>query len=284
MKKNYAAAAFLTVVAIALGLWAFWIEPASLKVSEERVELNRWPKSCDGLRIAVLADLHVGSPHNGLDNLEKIVAATNDAEPDIVLLAGDFVIQGVVGGEFVSPELAAGALSKLTPSFGSFAVLGNHDWWLDPKRVETALSLNGITMLEDKSTALSINNCQFHLVGISDFWEGPHDIEQAFSQVPDGATSIAFTHNPDVFPNMPLGFSLLIAGHTHGGQVYIPVVGRPIVPSEYGSRYAAGHIEEGGHSLYVSSGVGTSILPVRFLVPPEITVLNLYQQVGERGK
>ncbi len=283
MKKLRYIVTTILVLVLALSLWAFWIEPSGLKVSEKSVELTNWPSSCNGLRIAVLADLHVGSPHNGIDNLEKIVAATNDAEPDIVLLAGDYVIQGVVGGKFVSPELAASVLAKLKPKYGVFAVLGNHDWWLNPAQVGSALSASGIRVLEDKSAKLNIENCQFHLVGISDYWEGPHDVELAFSQVPDGSTSIVFTHNPDIFPKLPFGFSLLIAGHTHGGQVYFPGIGRPIVPSDYGSRYAAGHIEEDGQHMYVSTGIGTSILPVRFLVPPEITVLSLYSKVAPDG-
>ena len=86
---------------------------------------------------------------------------------------------------------------------------------------------------------------------------------------------LAFTHNPDVFPSIPARALLTIAGHTHGGQVYLPGIGRPIVPSEFGQRYAIGHVREGGRDLFVSSGVGTSILPVRFLVPPEITLLQI---------
>ncbi len=268
---------FIVLVLIALGgaIWAFWLEPSSLRTVEKKVVLERWPKACAGLRIAVLADLHVGSPHNGIDNLQKIVDSTNRSNPDIVLLAGDFVIQGVVGGRFVSPAAAAIVLGKLNPKYGVFAVLGNHDWWLDPVQVESALSSNRITVLEDKSQQISIEDCEFYLVGISDYLEGAHNVARAFSQVPADASAIAFTHNPDLFPKLSPKFALLIAGHTHGGQVYIPGIGRPVVPSAYGSRYAEGHIEEDGKQMYVSTGIGTSILPVRFLVPPEITILNL---------
>ena len=117
--------------------------------------------------------------------------------------------------------------------------------------------------------------CRFWLVGISDFWEGPHDIEKALSRTTAQDHLLAFTHNPDVFPALPTRIALTIAGHTHGGQVYLPGLGRPIVPSQYGERYAIGHIVENGKHLYVSSGVGTSIIPVRFLVPPEVTILEV---------
>jgi predicted MPP superfamily phosphohydrolase len=116
------------------------------------------------------------------------------------------------------------------------------------------------------------------LAGVSDLWEGKHDVQAALQEVPESAPVIVFTHNPDVFPDIPRRVSLTIAGHTHGGQVYIPGVGRPVVPSRYGQRFAIGHIEEDERHLIVSSGLGTSILPVRFLVPPEISILRVSQR------
>ena len=154
-------------------------------------------------------------------------------------------------------------------------MLGNHDWWLDPKRVQSALEAVKIPVLEDRSVKIIYGECEFSLVGVSDFWEGPHDVEKALRSVPEKRASLLFTHNPDVFPGVPDQVSLTIAGHTHGGQVYIPGIGRPIVPSMYDERFAVGHVIEFGRHLFVSSGIGTSILPVRFLVPPEITLLVL---------
>jgi predicted MPP superfamily phosphohydrolase len=86
---------------------------------------------------------------------------------------------------------------------------------------------------------------------------------------------VAFTHNPDLFPDVPARVALTIAGHTHGGQVFLPWLGRPVVPSRYGERYAIGHVVENGRHLFVSPGLGTSIVPVRFRVPPEVSVLIL---------
>lgn len=192
-----------------------------------------------------------------------------------MLLAGDFVIHEVVGGQFVSPEDTATALGRLRAPGGVFAVLGNHDWWLDAPRVRAALERAGIPVLDDAATQIALRDCRFWLVGVSDFWEGPHDLARAFRDVPADATVLAFTHNPDVFPEMPARVSLTVAGHTHGGQVYVPGIGRPVVPSQYGQRFAIGHVVEDGRHLFVSSGLGTSILPVRFLVPPEVSILSL---------
>jgi len=260
---------------IGLAVWAFWWEPASVRVSPYSLQLEQWPKQCSGLKVAVLADIHVGSPYHGIEQLRHIVTATNAAKPDLILLAGDYVIQGVLGGEFVTPEDAAIELAKLKAKLGTFAVLGNHDWWLDPVRVSNALEQVGITMLEDKSELMQWRDCRFNLVGVSDFWEGPHDLGLALADIDAQVPSVLLTHNPDLFPLIPKTVTLTIAGHTHGGQVYVPFIGRPIVPSDYGETYAVGFIVELGKQLFVSTGLGTSIIPVRFLVPPEVSLLYL---------
>jgi len=271
-------AMFIIGLGITLVGWAFWLEPASLRVAENRLSISTWPSTCDGLRIAVLADLHIGSPFNGLDRLNEVIEQTNKAAPDLVLLPGDFVIQDVVGGTFVPPEEAAKRLKNLHAPIGVFAVLGNHDWVLGADRVKAALETNGIPVLDDKSQLITHNSCQLNLVGISDFAEGPHAVKAALALTTASAPTLVFTHNPDVFPEIPKEIALTIAGHTHGGQVFIPGLGRLVIPSKYGDRYAIGHIQELGKHLFVSSGIGTSILPVRFLVPPEITVLEVFRE------
>lgn len=263
------------VVGGALALWAFWLEPASLRVATYRLSVPRWPPACSGLSIAVISDLHVGSPFNGVDKLDRIVAETRAAQPDLVLLAGDFVIQGVRGGRFVAPELIAAKLGELEPPFGVFAVLGNHDWWLDGPRVRQAFETSRIPVLENRAVELRRGDCAFWLAGIGDFWEGRPDVVRTLQSVPPDESVLVLTHNPDVFPDVPNRVTLTIAGHTHGGQVRVPFVGRPIVPSSHGERFAIGTVVEDGRHLFVTPGVGTSILPVRFLVPPEISLLEL---------
>lgn len=265
----------VTAVMLTFVIWALWLEPASLHNEVHDLRVSGWRTECNGLRIAVLSDLHVGSPHNDLSKLEKIVTTTLAAEPDIVLLTGDYVIHGVFGGQFTPPEEIASSLARLAAAKPVYAVLGNHDWWYNGGRVMSALESAGIYMLEDASTLVTKGDCRFWLAGISDLWEGAHDVKTALQDIPESVLVVAFTHNPDIFPEIPPRVTLTIAGHTHGGQVYIPGVGRPITPSKYGQRYAIGHVIEDGRHLFVSSGLGTSILPVRFLVPPEISVLTI---------
>ena len=266
----------MTLVGLAaLGLWAFWLEPASLHNENHVITLPSWPAKCDGVRVALLADLHVGSPFNGTDKLERIVDMTLAAKPDLILLLGDYVIHRVVGGKFIAPEKIARSLSRLSAPAGVFAVLGNHDRWYFAKQIENAITGAGISVLEDAAVSVRSRQCEFWLVGLSDFLTGPRDYRAVLAKLPLHEPALAFTHNPDLFPVVPGNVDLIFAGHTHGGQVYFPGIGRLIVPSRYGQRYAIGHIVENGRHLFVSPGLGTSILPVRFLVPPEVSVVTI---------
>jgi uncharacterized protein len=265
--------AVLGCMTLALGVQALWLEPASLRVAEERVSL---PWSAQPLRIAILTDLHVGSPFNGIDNLRRVVDLTNAAQADMICLLGDLVIQGVAGGTFVSPEDIARELARLTSRVGTFAVLGNHDGWLGRDRVRRALTANGVRVVEDTAIGVDTPAGVVWVAGVSDLWTGPHDLGAALSAVTSAAEPvILLTHNPDVFPMVPGRVALTIAGHTHGGQVRLPWIGAPIVPSRFGQRFAAGHVVEGGRHLFIATGVGTSIIPVRFRVPPAVTILQL---------
>lgn len=260
------------ILLLVLGAWAFVIEPGRLLVREYSVAV---PSRSLPMRIAVVSDLHVGAPHNGLDKLRQIIAATQRARPDLIVLLGDFVIQDVAGGEFIPPERIAPELRRLRAPLGVFAVLGNHDWWLDAPRVRAALERARIPVLDDSATLVRREHTAFWIGGVSDFWEGAHDIGRTLSFVNDSLPVILITHNPDIFPDVPARVTLTLAGHTHGGQVRLPLLGAPVVPSRYGQRYARGLIREDGRTLFVNTGTGMSILPVRFGVPPEISILTL---------
>ena len=274
-KKLLLACALLFCLGAALALWAFVIEPGRLTVDKQTLALKGWPRELNGLKIVLVSDLHVGAPRVGADKLPKIVALINQQQPDLILLAGDFVVGGELGARAVAPEVIAAGLRDLRARLGIFAVLGNHDWWEDGPRMRLALEKNGIRVLENDAARIESNGAAFWLLGIGDLWTGKPDFAAALAKVNDDAPVLAMTHNPDVFPRSPARISLLMAGHTHGGQVWLPFIGRRVVPSQYGQRYASGHVQEGGRQLYVTNGVGTSVFPVRFLVPPEISVLTL---------
>lgn len=180
-----------------------------------------------------------------------------------------------MGGTLVKPEPIAQELKKLTAKLGVYAVLGNHDWWYSATRVQAAFQQEGIRLLDNAALPIKNDSCDVWLAGIGDYWMGQHDTDKALRAIPDDATVIAFTHNPDIFYELPKRLVMTFAGHTHGGQVNLPLLGRLIVPSRYGEKFATGYISEGGSNIFVTNGIGTSILPVRFRVPPEIAVVLL---------
>ena len=283
-KFRVALAAALVVLAC-LAAWAFWLEPASTVVRRVSLSVPAWHAEHRGLKIALLTDLHVGAPHMSLGRLRNVVGLVNEEAPDLVIITGDFVIGGpqdeggerggVAGGTFVEPEPLAEELKHLRAPLGVYAVLGNHDWWFDGERVARALGGAGLKVLENEAVRIERDGRGFWLGGVADLWTRRPDVEGTLRQVNTDDPVILFTHNPDIFPNVPARVALTVAGHTHGGQVNLPFLGRPVVPSKFGQRYAFGHVVEGGRHLFVSGGVGTSIIPVRFRVPPEIVILKL---------
>ena len=258
-----------------LTVWGFVIEPNRLVVNEVSLPIAEVDAQFGNLKVALISDLHVGSPWIDLKKLHDVVAKTNAVKPDLILLAGDFVAESVIGGHFLDAESIAAELGNLSAPLGTFAVLGNHDWVYDGKRVTTALTSVGIHVIENGAVRINRDGKHIWLLGIADAWTRKPDFSKALADVTDDAPVMAFTHNPDIFPNAPQRVLLMLAGHTHGGQVNLPFVGRLVVPSKYNQRYAIGHVVENGRHLYVSPGVGTSVFPVRFRVPPEITVLDL---------
>jgi predicted MPP superfamily phosphohydrolase len=269
------AGALLLWLACGLVAWALWFEPRRLVLREVPLELPGWPQPLVGLRVALMSDLHIGSPYWTLERLETLVEATNRERPELVLLAGDFLINGVLGGQWVDPESIARVLGGLRAPLGSVAVLGNHDWWNDGARVRRALEREGIVVLENQALALTRQGRRFFIAGLADQMTRRVALEQTLRQVPPGEPLLVLAHEPDIFPQIDARVSLTLAGHTHGGQVWLPLLGRLVVPSEYGQRYAAGHIVEDGRHLFVTTGVGTSIWPLRFGVPPEVVLLTL---------
>ena len=261
----------------ALALDAVCVEPARLVVREAEVRLPRWPAALGGLRVAVLSDLHAGAPHLGARKRAEIVARTNAAHPDLVVLLGDYVVGTEAGARFVEPEVFARELGGLRAPLGVVAVLGNHDWWYDGPRVRRALEAAGLRVLENDAIALEVKGrgARLWVAGLGDLWSRSADPAAALRAVPAGEPVLLLTHNPDVFPGVPGRVTLTLAGHTHGGQVRLPGLGTPVVPSRFGRRYAAGLVAEDGKRLFVTPGLGTSILPVRFGVPPEISLLTL---------
>jgi uncharacterized protein len=256
-------------------IYAVFIEPNRLVVHQETIQIDNWPAELSGLRIAMIADIHTGGPFINEKKLRKIVELTNQQNPDLIVLLGDYMSPNSWHSHRVEPEVTAAVLKDLHAPLGVYSILGNHDWWYNGAKVRHALEENGIHVLDEEVAEVKWRGRSFWLIGFADLWTRPQHIQETIRKAPEGATTIGLSHNPDIFIHMPQTMPLMLAAHTHGGQVKLPIIGTPIVPSYFGPRYTAGHVFENGHHMFVTTGIGTSILPVRFRVPPEIVILRI---------
>jgi uncharacterized protein len=262
-------------VVVALAVWTFLIEPNRLVVHRAYITLGSVKNESSAIRVAAIGDIHAGSPFINTEKLKRLVELTNSEQPDLIVLLGDYMVRDKFYQTHIEPEITAGILKDLKARLGVFAVIGNHDSGYDSARVLRAFESVGINVLDNEVTELRLGHRSVWLVGVADAWTGRHDISGTLAQVPSKASTILITHHPDILNQIPERVQLILAAHTHGGQVNLPLLGRLIVPSDYGRRYAAGLIKEEGKTMFVTTGVGTSILPVRFRVPPEIAVLTV---------
>lgn len=256
---------------------------AMLDVTRYRLRPRNWPAG-QKLTISVIADLHAGGPNMGLERISHIVETSNALRPDIVLLLGDFVAtHKFVTEPIPAPDWAA-ELSRLQAPLGVHAILGNHDWWFHEADIRLALKRAGIPVMENDAVLLGEPGARFWLAGIGDQlavplgqgrFRGADDLPATLAMIGSDEPVILMVHEPDIFTRVPDRVSLTLAGHTHGGQIRVPFVWPAFVPSQYGARFAYGHIVEGGRDLIVSGGLGTSVVPMRIGVPPEIVHVEL---------
>lgn len=273
-RVRLALATILMLVVGAVG-WAFFIEPNRLIVRHETLQMQQWPASLSNLKIAVLSDIHVGGSFIDDDKVRTIVRRTNELEPDLIVILGDYISGDGRRHPAVPPEHFAPMLKEFRAPLGVYGVLGNHDWWYDGLRVRKALEANGIKVLDNETKKLDVRGTPLWLAGLADLWTRTPRIQETTGAVPQGDTIIALTHNPDIFPGLPQRVPLMIAGHTHGAQIRLPFIGPIVQPSRVSAAYTRGHVFENGHHLFVTTGIGTSIVPVRFGVTPEIVLLTL---------
>jgi len=268
---------FAGIVLLLAGMvfWGFLIEPGRLVVREQTIAIDNWPRELDGLRIAVLADIHADDWFVDDKKLRTIVERTNQLQPELIVILGDYMSSDGHVTRRVEPEHFAAILKELHAPLGVYSVLGNHDWWYSGILVRRSLEKNGIQVLENEVIHFDARGTQLWLVGLADLWTRRQAVADTVAMVPEGKPFIALTHNPDIFPNLPQRVPLLLAGHTHGGQVRLPIIGSIVESSDYGDRYVMGHVFENNHNLFVTTGIGTSIMPVRFGVPPEIVMLTV---------
>ena len=246
------------------------LAPRRFRVTEVPLAVPGWPADLDGLRVALVGDLHVGAPWVDLPRLRAVVDAVVAAKPDLVLLLGDHVADVHFGKQVEPAALArelAGVLRAGVPVLG---VLGNHDWWAGGWRIRAALEEAGLPVLEE--AAVPVLGGRLWVAGVGDLWERSPSVAAALAHAPADAPVLLMTHNPDVIADVPPSVQLVVAGHTHAGQVLVG--GRPMhrLSERSGNRWLGGWYA--GARLYVTAGVGSSLIPLRS-VTPEVPVLVL---------
>jgi predicted MPP superfamily phosphohydrolase len=227
------------------------------------------------LRIAFLSDFHAGSHFDDVARLSSIVAGAASLAPDLVLFGGDYVNMQILGGGRVPPRTIAKILSGIDAPLGRFAVLGNHDYVYGERSVADALWDNGITVLDHECCTVQFQKHSIKIAGIPD---GRVTRSEAYSLLTDlspDTPTIVLAHDPFWFAHLPPGPYLMLAGHTHGGQIRLPGIGIITNASKAPLRWSHGLVKERGQHLYVTSGIGTSGVPIRWGVPPEFAVLDL---------
>ena len=262
---------------------------AGVQAATDLVVTDYWPvppawPDTHPLSITVIADLHAGGPNMGLARVAQVVDAANALGSDLIVVLGDYFATHDFITEHVPHAAWAGELARLKAPFGVHAIFGNHDWWFDIAGTRAALAAVRIPVLENSAVLLGPAGRRFWLAGLGDQvayrlgpnrFRGVDDLPGTLAHVRTNDPVLLMVHEPDIFTQVPARVGLTLAGHTHGGQIKFPFMKPLWVPSAYGARYAYGHIVEQDRHMIVSGGLGTSFVPLRLGVPPEIVRVRL---------
>jgi predicted MPP superfamily phosphohydrolase len=252
------------------GSYTVFIERNIVLVNKYRIPLKDLPPSFHGFTIAQLTDLHLGflvSPAF----IEGVVAKTNALRPDAIVCTGDYVHERETKKEI---EQVWPLLAKLHARYGVFSVLGNHDHWADTERSLYWLERSGQN-LRHQCKAITKGKERIVLGGAGDYWQDQLKIDHAFASSDEQDCRILLAHNPDsVDTHFTTPVSLVLSGHTHGGQVVLPFFGPPVLPV-HNKKYSSGLIRTDKTQLFISRGIGWTMYPVRFNCYPEIALLEL---------
>lgn len=292
-KEIISFALVLLVAAIVCLAYAYFIEPSRLVINHSTIKIKAWDPAFDGLKIVMIGDIHGGSNNVTTERLREIVARTNEQNADIIVLLGDYVTQvdedkPLSQRGLVMPiATIADNLAGLKAKHGVFAVLGNHDGWYGDTSIATELTRVGYKVLQNEVAVIEKDGKRLKILGLIDHlklsprWSQTSANLRPIAEADGEGNLIVLEHSPDIAQvitgdlSISKDLRLILAAHTHGGQVWFPILGTPVVPSSFGQKYSYGHVKENGVDMFVTSGIGTSVLPIRFMMPPEIAVLTI---------
>ncbi len=294
MKKAFYIISVIAIIGVMCVTYGYFIEPSRLVVRRETLKIKGWNPAFNDFKIAAISDIHGGSNGGSAEKLRRVVTETNAQSPDLIVLIGDYVSQNREDVPISQRSLKmpmseiADNLKGFQAKYGVYAVLGNHDGWYGNENVASELRRVGIKTLENELTFIDRGDGEkIRLLGLKDHmtvrtWNAFADeIRSVIQSNEQSGDIIVLEHSPDILPIITQGtpdlsrLKLVLNGHTHGGQVWFPILGSLVVPSNYGQKFAQGHVKEQNVDVFVTAGIGTSILPFRFLVPPEIALLTI---------
>ena len=253
------------------------LEPNHPRLVKKEIALRRWPSRLDGFSIALLSDFHY-DPYFSVHPIRAAIEMVNGLRPDLIALTGDFVSVPLVGDHAKGAALAepcAQLLRELQAPHGVWAVLGNHDAYTDPERVTDVLTAVGIPVLGNRSVPIEKEGGRFWFGGVDDVLGGVPDLPATLRGIPTDEAVVLMVHEPD-FADFVASYpvDLQLSGHTHGGQVRVPLL-RPLYLPAMAKKYVQGFFQVRELALYTNAGIGTVQLPVRWNCPPEVTHIQL---------
>jgi uncharacterized protein len=253
------------------GLWGWIARAPQHTIQRVPVAIAGWPRFSRALRIVFMADLHIGSHTGDVARLASLIETAKHLEPDVLCLGGDYLNGMPFGGGRVPPNTVAAILANVSPPLGRFGVLGDHDNTYGADEVSAALSSAEVVVLNNQTQHILFDGEAIAVIGVTP------DADQLEKLLPSrGAMpAIILAHDPAAFAKVPVGPYIMLSGHTHGGQIQLPLIGPIINASAAPLRWTYGHVAEGGRHLYVTSGIGTSAFPLRLGIAPEIVLLEV---------
>lgn len=260
----------IAALVVAKGYWNATRDPIVHRAS---VGVAGWPDGQRPIRLLLLSDTHVAGPDMPPARLARIVGDLNRLKPDVVLVAGDLVSEKRLAAHVYSPAEVVAPLAGLRAPFGVVVAPGNHDHWFSPDALRGELEKVGFHVLQNEAVKLG----PLIVGGIDDDFTHHADAPRTFAamdRLGDGV-QILVTHSPDIVPAVQRRVATIFSGHTHCGQIRLPLIGAISYVSRYGDRFACGDIRDGGKRIFVGAGLGTSIVPLRYGAPPDVWLVTL---------